>query len=398
MSTSLEVNESPDDWLDVTTKEEILQNELVKLKEVLVNREKEIEASNLLVEELKKDRESLRGELDQSKDVLVKTETLLGETLASKNTAENEQTVVCHALKKEVSLMKKTADESRDHALRLECKIKDIQRLNEKESKEKQLSIETLENTNTALKEKLHVAEGAIEIQKNVLNKTRAELKESNSELLKAKKDLADEKKTSGATAKQLETANKSIGTLAILAEDRKDERHSLQRSVTQQKHALGNADKDLEQSNEVISTLKEQLADVRNLTEKTIKELQEANVAYESELVVAKNEIKEQKSQLDSKIKELEGAEKEIEQLQQAVEDIEIRRSTLSVELEETQASEKELKAEIEAQKAKHERRLECIREALGVTKGDTRPFQPFDLMKIPIPTAGIKLKMLSL
>lgn len=220
------------------------------------------------------------------------------------------------------------------------------------------------------LKSKLSASELTFSRQKEELSKTCCELKDSRSELLKMKKELANEKKAKMAVTKQLEAANKSLGTLAILAEDRKDERHALQRSVFQQKQALGSTNKDLEECSAQISSLTKELAEVKVSSEMTIRELQGSVNMNQLELQQAKNEIEDQKILLKSKVDELQVSEKQIYKLQCNVQDVESRAANLETGLQESQLHEKELQQTIEAQKIAYEQRLENIRDALGVGK----------------------------
>jgi chromosome segregation ATPase len=368
MSGSIEINVESDEWLDITTKEEILRNEVEQLKAALTASNQLVEeleghkkASNQLVEELEDqkkflevEREMIRNEFNQSNEKLASVETKLKETLADKAAVEKTH-------KHELVM-------SREGILGLECEIKDIKRNHDKESKEARSTINRLTKVVDDLQNKLSAADKTCKNQKEQISKTQADLLECRDQLTAVKKQHMWQMKASDESSKKLELASKQLGAVAVLAEDRKDERVALKRTVAQQKHMLDLAGKDLENCYKQISSLKTEMAHMKTVFEVQIKDLEDSLNAHQKELCEARDEIKNQACSLEAKSESIKDAHQQIQDLQAILATVKNDASSLQSELDESRANEEALQNKLEQQKLKHDRQLNTVREALSL------------------------------
>lgn len=383
---SLEINIQPDEWLDITTKEELLESEVTQLREALNDRTQELELSNKKVTELEghksaldADLKTLQDEHELSMGELFTVEKKLEDCMAQKGSVEEEygsyktaSMAQIKSMDEALSSSRNDVSKSRDRVNTLEAEIKDIKRQHEKETKE----------ARAMYKEELTKRDNqARAFQKEEISKRDNELKALRANMVAKRKELASVKQDADSKTKQLEVANKQLGSVAMLAEDRKGDRVSLERSVVQKKQALTYAGKDLQQSYAQIEALRSELSDAKVASEDQIKELKDSLGAKQDELQDAIDEIMSKDLALAEKIEELKDANKQIEEAATVVKSATTQATELKEKLEESQAREKTLEDDIETQKDSYELRLDEIRDALGIKK----PGSPSKPMNFP-------------
>lgn len=377
MSTSLEINVEADEWLDITTTEELLQRDVHRLNEALKARTAELEASNHLIQELsghkttlETDRVTLQRALKDSVEAFVNVESELVMVMTGKEQAEQEHNIFkaetvakLEASDQSLTTARQEASISRNSSLRLECEIKDLKRQHAKESKEALDSQTKLTKVVSELKNKVTTLETTSKAQKK-------ELAETRSQLDTVRKELVTEKKASSSSAMQLDLANKRLGSVAVLAEERKDERFALQRSVAQQKLALNHASIDAEHHACQIASLQKEIATIKSASEQRIKDLEQSLSVTQKDLQDANEDYKMQQNLAESRLMEIEDACGKLQGVEAELESATGRASNLQGELEASRSQEEALKAELEAQKVDYERRFGNIRDALGMKK----------------------------
>jgi chromosome segregation ATPase len=378
MSTSLEISIQADEWLDITTLEEVLQNDLDRLKEVLRVRDAELEASNVLTRELSShtyaletERNALQQQLKEEIESFVETDSKLKETVAGKEEIEQEYNESKVSSAARIALLEQELLTTNNNFSKEVADLKKRLSTAETTSKAQIESLEkgALKNENntskviTDLKNKLSAQDIWSETQKEELTKTRSSLDS-------ARKELAVEKKAAALTATQLALANKQLGSVAILAEDRKDERSSLERSVSQQKKSLTRATMDVQHLSSKIASLQKELLLAQYASEQRIKELESSVTTHEKDLQEARDELKGKQGSFKAGLKELQGAREEIKELQGELVVAKEQASALIDELEDSKAQVGVAQDALEAQKIKYERRLDEIRSALGFQK----------------------------
>jgi chromosome segregation ATPase len=378
MSTSLEINIKADEWLDITTTEEVLQNDLDRLKEVLRIRDAELEASNLLTRELSShtyaletERTTLQQQLKEEIESFVETDSKLKETVTGKEAIEQEHneskiTSAARIAALEQELLT-TNNKFTKEVTDLKKKLSAVETTSKAQLESlEQEALKNKQNTTrviTDLKNKLFALDTWSKTQKEELTKTRSSLDG-------VRRELAVEKKAAALTSTQLALANKQLGSVAVLAEDRKDERSTLERSVSQQKKSLTRATMDVQHLSSKIASLQKELLLADYASEQRIKELESTVTTHEKDLQEARDEVKGQQESFEAGLKELQDAREEIKELQGELVVVKEQASALTDELNDSKAQVGVAQGALEEQKIMYERRLDEIRSALGFQK----------------------------
>jgi len=390
MSTSLEINIKADEWLDITTTEELLQNDVERLRETLRVRTAELDASNQLTADLskhtytlEKERGNLHKELKESHEDFANVDIMLKETVANKGVIEQEYNASKAASAARIESLEHELLTTNNSFTKIVSDLKNKQKALEASAKILEQEAITTENRASKvlsdLKNKLATAETVSKAQKEVIGKTRSNLDA-------VRKELATEKKASSLSSVQLELANGRLGSVAVLAEDRKDEKSSLQRSVAKQELFLSRASTELQRCAAQIASLQKELSDVKSVSDKRIEDLESSVGAHQKDLQGARDEIKVQQDSFESTLKVYEDTCKQISGLKEEVESTKGQTSVLQEELKESRSQEGAVRDELKEQKVAYEHRLNEIREALGVKKssGDQNGIQPFKSLSL--------------
>mmetsp|Transcript_1024 Transcript_1024/g.1308 ORF Transcript_1024/g.1308 Transcript_1024/m.1308 type:complete len:400 (-) Transcript_1024:88-1287(-) len=362
-----------DEW-DLVPSEEELLLQINQLK-------KELESCNECIEELQSRNTSLEAEqsttskeLQISKTDLAEVQSKLDSCIVAKENIEKElhafqgtSEAQLMSMEEVLSTIRDQLDDSRETIKSLECELKDAQQFY---SKEKQKST-IFANRAEDLKSKLLAVETSSKQQVETIFTLEKELKVARSNLETTRKEFSDVQKISESRAKELEIANKSLGSVAVLAENRNHKRASLDRTVADHKLALAAVTKDKDQLTEKVASLVVELTHLRSNSSERIKEL-EANV-HDLEKVI--EEALDKDHELKMKIRDLLQAKDKVNELEAKNSNLKSREKALEEQLKESQNAEKALKKKMEEMQLAHDLRLDEIREALGLKTKVKKP-----------------------
>jgi chromosome segregation ATPase len=408
--------------MDISSKEEVLQNKLTFVKEELKTRSKELEESTIAVHELKynlnsveSERDTLQTDLKHSKNCLTRIRNELEETNSSKDfikeefgnfkTASERQKM---KLELELGSYRNELEGTHDQIVNLNLLVQSIKLEQEEDREEANGTIDGLSTLIAELKGTLSNLHQTSKQQEEAMTRKELALKESRAREEALRQELAREKQVSSTRSKEIEEANKSVGTIAVLAEDLKGKKLSLERSLARQDQNLDRVSKELDQSRAQVASFRTKLAYVKDVSELRTKELEssvvqkqqdvqaacavianlEASITnFKRETVHLKNVQDDLEDSLEEKEKDLGEACEHIGNLKTSLEELFNETKTMQKERDEKCVREEALRKELVEQKIAHEQRLEDIKEILGFKKVTTGLYEANKTISFRVP-----------
>lgn len=355
-----------DEW-DLLPSEEELLDQISQLKKELASCNECIVDLQSRYRSLETEQSGTSKELQLSKTELAEIQSKLDSCILAKENIEKElhtfqgtSEAQLMSMEEVMSTIRDQLDDSRDTIKNLDSELKTVQQLY---SKEKQKST----NSTTRAKElncKLLEVQASSKLQGEAIIKLERNLKLARSDLEATRNELSNVQKVAASREKELEIANMSLGSVAVLAEDRNHKRASLNRTVAEHKQALASVKEDKNRLTEKMASLVAELTHLRSTSSARIQELEESVDDLEKVL----EEALDKDSALKMKIRDLLKAEDKVDELETANRDLKNRESLLEEKLKESQSTEETLQNKIKEIQLAHERRLDEIREALGI------------------------------
>eukprot|EP00547_Thalassionema_nitzschioides_P007454 CAMPEP_0194202270 /NCGR_PEP_ID=MMETSP0156-20130528/2332_1 /TAXON_ID=33649 /ORGANISM="Thalassionema nitzschioides, Strain L26-B" /LENGTH=395 /DNA_ID=CAMNT_0038927717 /DNA_START=41 /DNA_END=1228 /DNA_ORIENTATION=- len=374
-----------DEW-DLVPSEEELLDQISQLKKELASCNEcivDLESRN---SSLETERSGTSTELKLSKTELAVIQAMLNKCVLAKENIEKELHIFqgtseaqLMSMEEALSNIRDQLDESRDTIKNLECELKDAQQLH---SKEKQKAANSA-NEAAELSRNLLEVQASSKLQGEAIVKLEKQLKIARSDLEATRDELSEVRKVSEAQGKELEIANMSLGSVAVLAEDRNHKRASLDRTVAEHKQALATVSKDKQQLTEKVASLVVELTHLRTTSSARIQELEESVDDLEKVL----EEALDKDNELKMKIRDLLKAKDRVYELETANSDLKSREALLEEKLKESKSAEEKLQHKIQEVQFAHELRLDEIREALGIKtklekQVEEKPMNPLDFI----------------
>lgn len=388
--------------MDISAREELLQRELSQVKEILEQRSKELEESlstrqnekatasdrigalDSLLEELtcqkrslEGDRDSLRTETKQQNESLAQVRQNLDKNTAREESLRKELDESCSR----ISSLDNLADElkAEKEAMRVELtqvkmaseqrakQLRDSLSENQKELKESRNTVGSLSKVVEELKGQKASVERVLKQEKEKLDSAHIKLKESGDREDAFSKDLSNVKIVSAQRSKKLEEAQGHIRTLAVLAEDLKGQKVSVERVLKQQQLSCAKMGHNLESASAKDDVVSKALSELKNVSD----DLEDSLTANRKELEYARESIgtlTKSVDDLNSQITSLEGQLETAKIVAEAS-------AKAATDWTESDAREGALRKELAEVKKSSEDRLKVLRSILGVI--DTRCVQ---------------------
>ncbi len=404
MSNYFEFSAKADEWLDVTSKEEILQNELNRTKNDLETRSMEILESNVTIDLLKghktlleSERESLKDALKRTKETLSDTTKDLQDMTLRKENVEKDLEELKTSSELKIKKLQEALALNNEELATAKSQILEFEQLNialkieqQSEKAESKTTIETLTRLVEKLNHNVRSLEDDSKKQREQVAQSQKDLQQARSREQMLRGDLIKQTSLSEQRTKELKEFQSKIGSVSILAESLKDKNNILVRSMNILQQHVNDAKQKHSASVQRETILKEQLA--RETTESNNRiQIQEQIIAdalikdehtqdrivgleaYAEELknqFLAVSEERDsllhtlaEKDDMVSRLsEEKDSLEKELqEQAEETAADLEKTRDAL--------AREEALKKELTKQKAIFDGRLQEIRSILGVS-----------------------------
>jgi chromosome segregation ATPase len=404
MSSSFEFSDKAEEWLDVTPKEELLNNELTKVHHALEKRSMELLEANMTLDLFKghkalleSQRSSLQAELGQTKDVVTMVQQKLQESVEreaalNKEFEETKTAAERHVQKLQESLTIREAEleNSYNNIRNLNDHIQDMTTRYQNEKKESCGTIQSLSQLVAQLKNKVSSLEDAARTKQNTLEKSEQKLKDSLSMEAELHYDLLQERKTSAKYAKELAEAKSKIDSVSMLAEDLMMTKVSLEQSLAKQTQATILTKKQLEQSQARQVSLSSEISEVKasfgQQTDEMQASLNLSSLALEEtrrRADLLQTTLDDSRKHNSSLVGERESLEqllaREIafstelsEQKEMMLSEMKTREESMQEEIDSARGSvarEYVLREELAQQKAAFEHRLAAINGILGVT-----------------------------
>jgi len=404
MSNYFEFSVKADEWLDVTSREEILQNELNRAKNELETRSMEILESNVTIDLLKghktlleNERESLQNEVKRVKETLSDTMRELENVKDSKGNLEksfaafkasSEANIM--ALENALASNQKQLEVTKTQINKLTEKNLALEALNHEEKMKAEKKIQSLAETIGKLNFKNSTLEADAKKQAEQIAKIQMELQQSRKREELCRQDLMQQKRCTEQRANELMELKSKMGSVAILAEGLKEKNHTLLRSHhSLQEHLKETKEKNMaslqreavlkdqieKERAEYQARMKKQeevLADKCDKLEQAeirIVELEACVVDLKEQLVALSSERESlvcAASVMEDKVRELSEEKETLEkELQEQAEEV----AADLLKAKDALAREEALKKELNRQKAAFDSRLKEIRTILGVS-----------------------------
>lgn len=246
MNNSFEFSAKADEWLDVTSREEILQNELNQTKNDLETRSMELLESNVTIDLLKghktlleNERNSLQANLKEIKEVLSTTEKDLESMTECKQSLEKDLQALRTSsetkeknLEQALSSCKEEFGAAKTHIAHLDQQILTLKKEQQKEKAESTNTIDRLTQLVEKLNNNIRSLENSSKKQAQEFANSQKELQESRSREEALRRDFAMQTRLTEQRTKELKASQQSMGSVAVLAENLKDKNNSLVRSM----------------------------------------------------------------------------------------------------------------------------------------------------------------------
>jgi chromosome segregation ATPase len=404
MSNSFEFSAKADEWLDVTSKEELLQNELNRTKNDLETRSMELLESNVTIDLLighktllENERNTLQGKLMETTEVLMTTEKDLENTTECKQILEkNLQALKTSSESKELNLeqvltsCKEELGAAKSHITNLDQHTHTMKKEQQKEKTESTSTIDRLTKFVEQLNSNIRSLENSSKMQAEEVAKSRKELQESRSREEALRRDLAKQTSLTEQRTKELKGSQDNMGSVSVLAENLKDKNNSLVRSVESLQQNLSNTKDQHTASTRREAALQAEIAKVQAKTDDRTKKQEQIIADGLNKLEHAEDRIvgleayaedlKEQfvsvSEQCESLVASISEKDSTIEELADEKESLEIemqdQSEAMAADLENAKdalAREEAIKKELKHQRAVFDARLKEIRSILGVT-----------------------------
>jgi chromosome segregation ATPase len=386
MSSSFEFSDKAEEWLDVTPKEELLNNELTKVHHALEKRSMELLEANMTLDLFKghkalleSQRSSLQAELGQTKDVVTMVQQKLQESVEreaalNKEFEETKTAAERHVQKLQESLTIREAEleNSYKNIGNLNDHIQDMTIRYQHEKKESCGTIQSLSQLVAQLKNKVSSLEDAARTEQNTLEKSEQKLKDSLSMEAELHYDLLQERNTSAKYAKELAEAKSKIDSVSMLAEDLRVAKVSLEQSLAKQTQATILTKKQLEQSQAREASLSSEISEVKASFGQQTDEMQASLNLSSLALEETRRRADLLQTTLELLAREIAFSTELSEQKEMMLSEMKTREESMQEEIDSARGSvarEYVLREELAQQKAAFEHRLAAINGILGVT-----------------------------
>lgn len=405
MSNSFEININADEWLDITSKEELLQSELNQLKNELETRSMELLESNVTIDLLKghktlleNERNNLLEELQQSKQKVSQVskelmESTEREVLVKEEMATNNATALKHTedLNSKLSTSERELKQVKSQIGLLTQKNVGLTRDHQMKSNEARSTIERLTKLVENLNSNVRSLQDSAKQQQAAFAESQTQLRKSQFEKGALLQEVAKQKKLRSQREAELKQSRSGIESVSVLAEQLKSKNVTLGRSMTNLQKQADEMKKSLAQSLQREAILKAELAEARAAAEKQTEEQEqtinancEALDKSEDRIVGLEAYVHDLKEQCVILSEECEAVREELGKKEELCKELESQKAILEAEVKKNEsetnvtdlekarnasAREEELKQQLAAQKEAFEARLKEIRSILGVS-----------------------------
>lgn len=402
--SNFEFNAKPDEWLDVTSSEELLRNELDHTKNDLETKQMEILESNVTIDLLKghktlleNERESLRRRVESLKEEMTTTAKNLENMTAEKQSTElvlnevrNSAKTRILDLENSLAASEKNLKTCYNQINGLEKSIQIIQKENEVKKTQADSKIGQLIAHNEKLKKEAVEAAEVQKKQASQIEKLRKSLQETQFREESLRKDLDKQTKTLEQRNSEIKEATSRIQSVSVLAQTLKEKNSTLICTISSAQQQLNENRTKLSASVRREADLKLQIvklnedADVaaakhENFVKESHGKLEHAEdrivglESYASDLKEQFVRVSEERDNLTSLLAQKEAEKKALCDEKAHLElQLEEKAKAFAADLERAKkhfGQEEALNTQLAKQKAAFNARLKEIQEILGVT-----------------------------
>ena len=403
MSNSFELKNKPDEWMDITSKEEILQSELNQLKNDLETRSIELLESNVTIDLLKghktlleNERQSLRSTVDDSNQTIELLQKQVEELKKVNGTMstdlselKNKYETETSALRDDVGHLKGDLESANNKVTSLNKQVKTLEQQNQLESKKRADTIRSLSDSLQKFKLATEQKDQKTSQQAQSLARLQKEL-EQTQDILKSRTGVLGLRNIQCDKLKaELKEKSDNLLKVSTLSEGLKNKNMVLLRTLNNVKEELAFKQKELAQSRARVQALERQaefqsiangerlhklhetVQSKTSLLEEAKTELEQLrgqNTASTEEMAQKDTKLSQARAQLEAKELAYQQVVEKLEALQKKTADEEAKRMEVQ-ETEEGKNSEKALREELARQKQSFEKRMRELHEILGVT-----------------------------
>lgn len=333
-----------DQWVDVKSKEEVLQTELDKAKEHLQNRQYKLQQTSLEVDLLKghktnleTERESLQFELKKKEhdlsragkeleDVSQGKEFLKKEFVKMKASMDGER----NKLSKSLASCKNELEDAQAEIARLKIELEASKVQRENETREAGDAIRGLRGMVKSTEDKLSTLDNESKKVQLALGHAQREMKEHRLREFQLRSEISKEKTALAKKTKKLEETLKELGTVALFAEELKGKKQALEHSLRSSERELDATRNHLKQSRSREAAMKTEISDLKKRSDARISDLQESLASQNDSLDDRKDRIEHLQAVLDGFNTQHDGMEDSLREAQSSLD----RERTLNAEL----------------------------------------------------------------
>lgn len=394
MDSFLDIQESEqDDWLDVTTKEELLQREVDALKRALEVKTMELTETSVNVDVLRghkllleNERSSLQQKLSSQADTLSSVREDLKSSQnreASLNSdlknAKNAAARLSEELQESIQQKNSDLEVANGKIKELIESVADSERMRQEDASDARVKIEHLAGLVNQLRAKASSMEHGIEKKDSSLSEYREKIQESKKreEILKGK--LAHECTITTQLEEKAKTFKTDAGAVAVLAENLRAEKQTLQRTLAKHEDALTKSQSNLQESRVRENQFQTELAQTKIASERRMMELDQALVSNALDLDDAHGLVTALSESLDDMRNQMGMVKRSLEvecgESQRLREKHDLLADELAQKDKDYQAREEHIQEELLAVRDATERRLDELRKILGVGAGYVAP-----------------------
>lgn len=279
MSESFEININADEWLDITSKEELLQNELNRVKNDLETRSMELLESNVTIDLLKghktlleNERETLTEELARTNNEVARVAKELQESLEQKESLKLELASMRDAadrreksLEQSLSECKQELEHTHTQVGQLHQNLSAFKKDQEAERREATGTIEHLTKLVEKLGANIRSLEASNKMQQESLVQTRQELHESQAREKALRGEISRQKNQHEQVTRDLKMSSGDLSTVSLLAENLKSKNSALVRSMATMQKLLNDTKAEFSQSTTREISLKAELEKIKS-------------------------------------------------------------------------------------------------------------------------------------
>jgi chromosome segregation ATPase len=279
MSSFIHVQEAEqDDWLDVTTKEELLQREVDALKRALEEKNMELTESNVTVDVLKghkllleNDRSALQRELTSQADTLSSAREDLQSCRQRETSLKTDLDAAKEASKHQAKEMQDSIHQqdsdlgaAKEKISALTKMMTDVEDTRQEESSDARMKIEHLAGLVNQLQGHVASTENAIQKQNSSLVEYKQKLQESQQREETLKVQAMHKNTVCEQLQQQVNTFKSDAGTIAVMAENLRAEKIALKRTLSKNEVALNLSQKELHEARVSENELQTELAQTK--------------------------------------------------------------------------------------------------------------------------------------